>query len=258
MGNIELTPRDYFENIKNRKKKNTNEKLDIVYENSLILLNKYIITGQKKGANKLMFLLECIEKERKIIEFGVDTFIYKEDIEKYIDYISKNTVKIIELENYEREIPDEIVEVIEKTKDIFDKMYVLFTDYTGKITKEISKERRDKDPILFGVFSDEKSRAIVDRFYYLGDWEDEYCDLTLEKMINDYKKKGKQDISKHIITPKSLDELKKELDSLEKNNDTYKQITNIKPLPTTNNSSAEPPKLNIFKKIKNRVFKNEK
>ncbi|EOE7167610.1 hypothetical protein ACKTJR_002715 [Clostridioides difficile] len=77
-------------------------------------------------------------------------------------------------------------------------------------------------------------------------------------MINDYKKKGKQDISKHIITPRSLDELKKELDSLEKNNDTYKQITNIKPLPTTNNSSTEPPKLNILKKIKNRVFKNEK
>ncbi|EQL11139.1 Uncharacterised protein [Clostridioides difficile] len=137
-------------------------------------------------------------------------------------------------------------------------MYVLFTDYTGKITKEISKERRDKDPILFGVFSDEKSRAIVDRFYYLGDWEDEYCDLTLEKMINDYKKKGRQDILKHIITPKSLDELKKELDSLEKNNDTYKQLANIKPLPTTKNSSVEPPKLNIFKKIKNRVFKNEK
>ncbi|HBF3344302.1 TPA: hypothetical protein ACGI7U_004101, partial [Clostridioides difficile] len=80
----------------------------------------------------------------------------------------------------------------------------------------------------------------------------------LEKMINDYKKKGRQDILKHIITPKSLDELKKELDSLEKNNDTYKQLANIKPLPTTKNSSVEPPKLNIFKKIKNRVFKNEK
>ncbi|EGT4203162.1 hypothetical protein QCK_4201 [Clostridioides difficile CD45] len=258
MENIELTPRDYFEDIKNKKQKNTNENLDIVYENSLILLNKYIVTGQKKGAKKLMFLLECIEKERNVIELGIDTFVYKEDIEKYIDDISKNTVKIIELENYEREIPDEIVEIIEKTKDIFDKMYVLFTDYTGKITKEISKERRDKDPILFGVFSDEKSRAIVDRFYYLGDWEDEYCDLTLEKMINDYKKKGRQDILKHIITPKSLDELKKELDSLEKNNDTYKQLANIKPLPTTKNSSVEPPKLNIFKKIKNRVFKNEK
>ncbi|HGS9869916.1 TPA: hypothetical protein ACMVDG_000869 [Clostridioides difficile] len=258
MENIELTPRDYFEDIKNRKQKNTNEKLDIIYENSLILLNKYIVTGQKKGAKKLMFLLECIEKERNVIELGIDTFVYKEDIEKYIDDISKNTVKIIELENYEREIPDEIVEIIEKTKDIFDKMYVLFTDYTGKITKEISKERRDKDPILFGVFLDEKSRAIVDRFYYLGDWEDEYCDLTLEKMINDYKKKGRQDILKHIITPKSLDELKKELDSLEKNNDTYKQLANIKPLPTTKNSSVEPPKLNIFKKIKNRVFKNEK
>ncbi|EOE7167608.1 TPA: hypothetical protein ACMVA2_000235 [Clostridioides difficile] len=49
MENIELTPRNYFEDIKNRKQKNTNENLDIVYENSLILLNKYVITGQKKG-----------------------------------------------------------------------------------------------------------------------------------------------------------------------------------------------------------------
>lgn len=138
-----------------------------------------------------MFLFECIEKERNVIELGIDIFVYKEDIEKYIDDIFKNIVKIIEFENYEREILDEIVEIIEKIKDIFDKMYVLFIDYIGKIIKEISKERRDKDLILFGVFLDEKSRVIVDRFYYFGDWEDEYCDLILEKMINDYKKKGR-------------------------------------------------------------------
>lgn len=34
-----------------------------------------------------------------------------------------------------------------------------------------------KDPILFGVM--EHSRKL----YYIGDWKDEYCDLTLEDMF---------------------------------------------------------------------------
>lgn len=90
-------------------------------------------------------------------------------------------MKIIELERYEREIPDEIVDVIAKTKDLFDQMYIVFTDYTGKEERKIAAEKKDKDPILFGTFQDRKQKVCVDRFYYLGDWVDEYCDLTLDQ-----------------------------------------------------------------------------
>lgn len=119
----------------------------------------------------------------------------------------------------EREIPDEIVELIGEIKDKFDQLYVVFTDYIGKVEKQIEKERRDKDPILFGTFQNQSNRTVIDRFYYLVDWEDEYCDFTLDKMVNETEKAGKRNIVKSISTPQDIEELKKQIGSLiEKNN----------------------------------------
>ena len=223
---IELSPSEYFEQIKERKNHITDNDLQKVYDNCLELLNKYNITGQKKGMRKLMFHLECIEKEREIVKMGIDTFVYKDDIEEYIDNIAKDIVKIIELENYEREIPDEIVELIGEVKNKFDQLYVVFTDYTGKIEKQVKKERREKDPILFGTFQNQSNRTIIDRFYYLADWEDEYCDLTLDKMVNETEKVGKRNIVRTISTPQDLEELKLQLNSLTERNGTFIHSTN--------------------------------
>lgn len=217
----QLTPQQYFEQVKERKHNITDEELVKVYDNCLELLNKYKITGQKKGMRKLMFHLECIEKEREIVKMGINTFIYRDDIEEYIDTVAKDTVKIIELENYEREIPDEIVEVIAATKYKFDQLYVVFTDYTGKVERQIEKERRDKDPILFGTFQNQSNRTVIDRFYYLGDWEDEYCDLTLDKMVNETEKAGKRNIVKTISTPSDIEELKEQLGGLSEINGNF-------------------------------------
>lgn len=217
----QLTPQQYFEQVKERKHNITDEELVKVYDNCLELLNKYKITGQEKGMRKLMFHLECIEKEREIVKMGINTFIYRDDIEEYIDTVAKDTVKIIELENYEREIPDEIVEVIAATKDKFDQLYVVFTDYTGKVERQIEKERRDKDPILFGTFQNQSNRTVIDRFYYLGDWEDEYCDLTLDKMVNETEKAGKRNIVKTISTPSDIEELKEQLGGLSEINGNF-------------------------------------
>jgi len=41
------------------------EQLKAVYDNCLEMLNKYKITGQTKGMAKLIFHLDCIEKERR-------------------------------------------------------------------------------------------------------------------------------------------------------------------------------------------------
>lgn len=210
----ELTPSEYFDFVKGRKQTVTDEDLSKVYDNCLDLLNKYKVTGQIKGMKKLIFHLQCIEAEREIVKMGITTFIYRDDIEEYIDNVASDTVKIIELENYEREIPDEIVDVIAKVRDKFDQLYVLFTDYTGKVERQVEKERRQKDPILFGTFQDKKSRTVIDRFYFLGDWEDEYCDLTLDKMVNEVERKQHRNIVRTINTPKDIEELKEQLDKL--------------------------------------------
>lgn len=217
----ELTPQEYFEQVKERKHNISDKELLKVYDNCLELLNKYKITGQKKGMRKLIFHLDCIEKEREIVKMGIATFIYRDDIEEYIDTVAKDTVKIIELENYEREIPDEIVDIIGRVKDKFDQLYIVFTDYTGKVERQVQKERRAKDPILFGTFQNQTSRTVIDRFYYLGDWEDECCDLTLDKMVNETEKAGKRNIAKTISTPADIQELKEQLGTLESRNNTF-------------------------------------
>lgn len=210
----ELNPSEYFAHVKARKQTVTDEDLSRIYDNCLELLNKYKITGQTAGMRKLLFHLQSIEAEREIVKMGITTFIYRDDIEEYIDNIAKDTVKIIELENYEREIPDEIVSIIEQVKDKFDQLYVLFTDYTGRVERQVEAERRQKDPILFGTFQNEKTRTVIDRFYFLGDWEDEYCDLTLDKMVNEVEASQNRNIVRTINTPQDIEELKRQLDEL--------------------------------------------
>ncbi len=217
-----LNPSEYFEIVKARKQTVTDEDLSRIYDNCLDLLNKYKITGQTAGMRKLLFHLESIEAEREIVKMGITTFIYRDDIEEYIDNIAKDTVKIIELENYEREIPDEIVAIIEQVKDKFDQLYVLFTDYTGKVERQVEKERRQKDPILFGTFQNEKTRTVIDRFYFLGDWEDEYCDLTLDKMVNEVEASKNRNIVRTVNTPEDIEELKKQLEQLVPTNDVFR------------------------------------
>ena len=146
------------------------------------------------------------------------------------------------MENYPREIPDKIVDIIAQTKDIFDQFYVVFTDYTGEVEKQVQKERRDKDPILFGSFqkntgTNNFNRAEIvmsDRFYFLGDWVDEYCDLTMDKFL----KEAGKDKLKTIGTPKNIEDIRAELNRLD---DDMKIVNNV-------------PKKSFFKKIKS-VFK---
>ena len=106
---------------------------------------------------------------------------------------------------------------MEKVKNLFDEFYIVCTDYNGRLSKQIKKERREKDPILFGAFLDRNNEAINERFYYIGSWVDEYCDLTLDKMVAEMKNIGKDicnEIEK-VEIPDTLEELQKQLDSLE-------------------------------------------
>lgn len=227
--NVEIEPKDYFDNLKDKVDTISDKDLVEFYNGCLALIDKYKITGQKRIIQKLRFLVDCVDKERDLIKSGINKFVYREDIEEYIDNISKNVVKIIELENYPRDIPDEIVDTISKTKDIFDQFYVVFTDYTGEIEKQVNKDRREKDPILFGSFQQKTGNnnfgreeiIINDRFYFLGDWIDEYCDLTMDKFLREAGK----DKLKTINTPTKQDEIRRELNRLD---DNFKIISNQK------------------------------
>ena len=243
----ELTPYQYFEEVKSRKATITDFELARIYDNCLELIEKAKKTGQKNQIKRCLFHLDTIEKERELVKLGIDTFIYKDDITYFMKQVAKDHVKIIELENYEREIPDEIVDVIEKVKDKFSQLYIVFTDYSEELTKKVIS-KRDKDPILFGVFKDSSAKSVIDRFYYLGDWVDEYCDLTLDKMIAETERVGKRKIAHSISTPQDLEELREQLN-------VYNKVTTMNHF-VIDSSKAEVPKKHFFDKIKS-IFKKK-
>ncbi len=248
---LKLTPTEYFDYIKDRKNKITDKDLEKFYDNSLILLDKYKITGQTRAAKKVIFLIETIQKERELVKLGVDTFVYQDSIVDFIENVASDVVKITELKDYERDIPEEAVKAVELTKDIFNKYYVVFTDYTGKEEKKIEKERRDKDPILFGAFASETRSGrgvdLSDRFYFLCDWEDEYCDLTLDKFVTQMTQNDKSTPLRNIKTPVDIEEFKEELLKLEDRENSFSFTMNSN---KTKNKTFFSKVTSIFKKNK--------
>ena len=256
-----LSPSQYFDYLKGAKNVITTDALKSSYDVFLKLADKYKKLGQVESMKKLSFLADTLLKEEKLIEIGINTYVYKDVIEDYIENVADKTVKIIELSRYMREVPDELVDTIEKVKDIFDEFYVVFTDYTGKEERRVEKERRDKDPILFGVF---KNRTNVsDRFYFIGDWVDEYCDLTLDKMIEQYKEAN--GISPAITTeiPKNSEELIAILKNYQiddqKAGDNFILMNNNETLPVSgfkvsDSASGDEKKRSFFDKVRS-VFK---
>lgn len=217
-----MTPSEYFSYVKGKKNHIEEEDLRQIYENALNMIKRYQITGQTKSIEKLKFLLDIIELEIPIVKAGYNQFVYRWDVEEYIDKISDDSVFIIEMKNYEREFPDEVIDKIVKAKEVFgDNLYVIYTDYTKKTQRKVAKERRERDPILFGALV--KNRVAYDRFYYICDWEDEYCDLSLYKIVNDWDKFHADDKESSSIVHKtiehglSIEEMKKMLQNATKN-----------------------------------------
>lgn len=191
----ELDPELYFKDIKERIKTNKDEDFKKLHDVLKVQMDKAFKLKQNKLLQKLLFTYDVLEKEKKAYDLGIRTFVYRTDVDYYIKEVEKNVVKIIDLKGYPREIPDEVAEIVAKLnkEKIFDEYYVVFTDYTGEVESQVKEERRRKDPILFGIFKTEAyGRQLHDRFYYIADWEDEFCDLTLVKMVDAMAAKGKQ------------------------------------------------------------------
>lgn len=113
-------------------------------------------------------------------------FHYKISEEQLVSFVKKTEkgVRLDYIKNFTRNIPDEVYE--KKTKAdsvfVFDNYCVLYyaPDLKSyKLTKEEEERirRKKSDPILFGMINGSHN------LYYIADWIDEYCDLTLEEFI---------------------------------------------------------------------------
>ena len=240
-----VTPSVYFEYVKGFKQKLDNEKQNIIIDTALKMLEKTKLTGQTGMAKELAHQVELALRELNAAKDGFDIFIDRKDIERYIEKISAKCVKIIELEKYERDIPDTVVDKLSLAKKHFDAIYVVFTDYTEKETKKVAKERRDKDPIMFGAFHDvddenHNNIYVEDRLFFIADWVEDKCDLTLEEMVREINYKDNKDITYRITTPEDEESVKNMLKSYNKPiMDSYKPVS-------------------LFEKIKQKISRKKK
>lgn len=242
----ELTPKEYFEILKTKKEEVTDARLQDIYSNAVKMLEGFIITEQQESAKKMIYHMETIEKEHELVKLGVTTFVYKEDVVDFINNISDDVVKVIELKNYQRALPEEAIQAVSKTKHLFDEFFIVFTDYTGEAEKKVKKERIEKDPILFGVFFDKKQDIAIERFYFLADWEDEYCDLTLDKMVSVMEADGVRDPRHTIESPQTLEELKVTVNNMQ----TANRDGNVFSVDSDQSAAVRPEPIPFFKKIR--------
>ena len=223
MTNENITPFEYFDKLKKSKTLTSTQNTKKLKDIALKMLYKAATLNQRSLARKLKFIIQCYEREEKVLNAGYNQYLRKEDVLKFLDIVSeidKDVIKIISLEQFPREIPDDISEKIKKLKDnkIFDDYYILFTDYTGKVEKEVEKQRKiERDPVIFGIFLNNKSRFksiddVFDRLYYIADWTDEYCDITLSTILD------KLSITTDkIVIPQTNEEINKFINELDDN-----------------------------------------
>lgn len=90
-------------------------------------------------------------------------------------------LKLSYLKNFSRPIPQDVIDKVAKMNEleVFDNYVVLYYDPEGTVYKETAyEEAKRRDPIIFGVIAGSK------KLYYVADWIDEYCDLTLDAFVD--------------------------------------------------------------------------
>lgn len=187
----ELTVEEFFSSIKNSK-----EELELLterfksYEAGIEHLKN---TGQEALYETMCADLEVHRSESQLYATGHRKLVTEQNI---IEFAKKapRELQLDWVKNYTRSIPKKVVDVKVKLDEleIFDNYLVLHYNPDGKGTELTEKEKKAKeDPILFGVILGSH------KLYFIGDWIDEYCDLTFDKMIETL---GKDAISANDLT----------------------------------------------------------
>ena len=231
-----ITPSVYFDYVKGLKEKLDRDEYAIIIDSGLKMIEKCKITKQTAMAKEISHQVELALRELHAANEGFDIFVNRKAIEKYISDVEGKAIKIIELSEYTREIPEDVMDIVSKASEIFDQMYIVFTDYTKKESKRVAKERRDKDPILFGAFQDKetdnKNRIYIeDRLFFIADWVDDKCDLTLQEIVRQTSGKENEVLTYKVNTPEDIDSVKKYLRSFSEpieNNEPVKLFDKVK------------------------------
>lgn len=149
----------------------------------LVAMKKAKQMGQQALIDQLLSRIFIVKFESFLRAKGFHHKISEAQLVNFAKKTEKG-VSLTYIKNFSRPIPDEVLQkkLEADSCHVFDNYVVLHYDPEGKVyahtQEEAEKERAKKaDPILFGIIADCRD------LYYVTDWTDEYCDLTLDKFI---------------------------------------------------------------------------
>ena len=166
--------------------KNSTEELEIVKEHAanyekLVQLSKE--RGQVALVEKLMKGAGIARTEAQLVAMGEWKYLTEKTVVAFAKQ-SERGLRLDYLRNFVRLIPDELAAKKKRADElcIFDNYAVLHYDPEAKSYAQTEQEKKEeearkRDPILFGLLQGSE------RLYYLGDWIDEFCDLTLDQIV---------------------------------------------------------------------------
>lgn len=160
------------------------------------LMSQAMKNGQEALVDKIKRNITIIGLESRLYTLGYTKYITEESAVNFI----KNTQRGISIDwikHFTRFIPEDIIEHKIKcdNSEIFDNYVIMHYDPNNKNSELTEKEKeKKKDPILFGVINGST------KLYYLGDWIDDMCDLTLDKIADHFSTKGGGEIKEITST----------------------------------------------------------
>lgn len=169
----------FFTNIKATSKESFNGYVNRV-EKYLKAIHDARIIGQDALVEKLSREMLANKYESFLAAEGYYHVVTERQV---VDFVKKTErgVSLDYVKNFIRPIPQCVVDKITEADklEVFDNYVILHYDPKGANHQDTAKEEAKKrDPIVFGVI------AGSTKLYYITDWVDEYCDLTLEKFVD--------------------------------------------------------------------------
>jgi hypothetical protein len=152
------------------------------------LAQKYLSLGHSALGEKFLNKIAYEVRMSEIYASGVKMFLSKTLIDHYKYKVRDGHIADTQFDKYTGVIPEHILKVkneLEKRK-IFD-AFIIYHYWNEELEEKKEKKQPRtaeeksamRDPILFGVCAD-----IPDKLFFIADWDDDYCDLTFDELIN--------------------------------------------------------------------------
>lgn len=176
----EVTAEFYFNHVKTKMTKAQKDDLTARMARLTYILDQ-APTEQYALREEMQKQLAIVYLQQQAAVLGYDTWVSRVAIDEFRSLVEFKRPELVELKNFPRVIPKEPTAELKKAQSakLFDSFWILTWNPKAEQLATVTDRVVSKDPILFGQFAFDP-----DVFYFIADWIDETCDLTLSDMVD--------------------------------------------------------------------------